>query len=89
MVLKNKYPICEFDTGKNPIIQATNFLAKSLPEKCVVTFFRKELEQFVSENNLPVIGYLNSEVLDIPIYEYQLLYAGDDVSAEEWDSRSA
>lgn len=70
MVLKNKYPICEFDTGKNPIIQATNFLAKSLPEKCVVTFFRKELEQFVSENNLPVIGYLNSEVLDIPIYEY-------------------
>ena len=70
MVFKNKYPICEFDTGKNPIIQAANFLAKSLPEKCVVTFFRKELEQFVSENNLPVIGYLNSEVLDIPIYEY-------------------
>ena len=71
MVLKNKYPICEFDTGKNPIIQAANFLAKSLPEKCVVTFFRKELEQFVSENNLPVIGCLNSEVLDIPIYEYE------------------
>lgn len=71
MVLKNKYPVCEFDTGKNSIIQPTNFLAKILPEKCVVTFFRKELEQFVSENNLPVIGCLNSEVLDIPIYEYK------------------
>ncbi len=31
MILKNKYPICEFDTGKNPIIQAANFLTKSLP----------------------------------------------------------
>ena len=70
MILKNQYPICEFDTSKNPIIHPTNFCHKSLPEKCVITFFRKELDRFVSENNLPVIGYLNSEVFDIPIYEY-------------------
>lgn len=70
MILKNKYPICEFDTSKDPLIQAANFLAKSLPEKCVITFFRKELDRFVAENNLPVIGYLNSEVFDIPVYEY-------------------
>lgn len=70
MILKNKYPICEFDTSKNPIIQPEDFLTKSLPEKCVITFFRKELERYARENNLPVIGYLNSEVLDIPIYEY-------------------
>ncbi len=71
MILKNKYPICEFDTSKDPLIQLANFFAKNLPEKCVITFFRKELEQFVAENNLPVIGYLNSEVLDIPVYEYK------------------
>ena len=70
MILKNKYPICEFDTSRNPIIQAANFLPQSLPEKCVITFFRKELERFAAENNLAVIGYLNSEVLDIPIYEF-------------------
>ena len=70
MILKNKYPICEFDTSKDPLIQPANFLAKSLPEKCVITFFRKELDRFVAENNLPVIGYLNSEVFDIPVYEY-------------------
>ncbi len=70
MILKNKYPICEFDTKKNPIIQQGDFLAKSLPEKCVITFFRKELDRYVEENNLPVISYLNSEVFDIPIYEY-------------------
>ena len=40
------------------------------PEKCVITFFRKELEQFVAEKNLSIISYLNSEVLNIPIYEY-------------------
>lgn len=70
MILKHKYPICEFDTDRNPMIQAANFLEKSLPEKCVITFFRKELDQFVAENNLPIIGYLKSEVFDIPIYEY-------------------
>lgn len=70
MILKGNYPICEFDTSKNPIIQPANFLAKSLPEKCVITFFRKELERFVADNALPVIGHLNSEVVDLPIYEY-------------------
>ena len=49
MILKNEYPICEFDTGKNPIIQAADFLTESLPEKCVITFFRKELERFTAE----------------------------------------
>ena len=33
---------------------------------------RKELNQFVVDKNLPVIGHLHSEVLDIPIYEYNI-----------------
>ena len=70
MIRRNQYPICEFDTGRNPVIQPADFLPRILPEKCVVTFFRKELERFAAESNLPVLGYLNSEVLDIPIYEY-------------------
>ena len=70
MILKHEYPICEFDTGRKPVIQATDFLAESLPEKCVITFFRKELERFAVENHLPIVGYLHSEVLDIPIYEF-------------------
>ena len=70
MIIKNKYPICEYDTSTNPIIKPTDFLEKTLPSKCVITFFRKELNQFVEEKNLPIIGYLHSEVLDIPIYEY-------------------
>ena len=72
MIIKNSYPICEYDTSRNPIIKPTDFLEKTLPSKCVITFFRKELNQFVEEKNLPVIGYLHSEVLDIPIYEYNI-----------------
>ena len=70
MIVKNQYPICEFDTRKTPIIHPTNFLTKRLPENCVITYLRKELERFVEEHKLPIIGYLNSEVFDIPIYEY-------------------
>ena len=70
MIRKNAVPICEFDTGRNPVIHPTNFLPKSLPERCVITFFRKELERFVAENDFPIIGTLNSEVLDIPVYAY-------------------
>ncbi len=69
---KDKYPVCEFDTSRNPIIKPTDFLEKTLPSKCVITFFRKELEQFVEDEKLPVIGHLHSEVLDIPIYEYNI-----------------
>ena len=71
MLIHHDYPICEYDTNKNPIIKPTDFLKKCLPEKCVITFFRKELEQFVKDNDLSVIGYLHSEVLDIPIYDYR------------------
>lgn len=70
MIIQNSYPVCEYDTSRDPIIKPTNFLTKTLPSKCVITFFRKELNQLVEEKKLPVIGYLHSEILDIPIYEY-------------------
>ena len=47
MIIKNSYPICEYDTSRTPIIKPSDFLAKTLPSKCVITFFRKELNQFV------------------------------------------
>ena len=70
MLVHHDYPICEYDTNRNPIIKPTDFLKRCLPEKCVITFFRKELEQFVKDHDLSVVGYLHSEVLDIPIYDY-------------------
>lgn len=71
MIITHQYPILEYDTSRDPIIKPADFLAKSLPSKCVITFFRRELSELVADKNLPVIGQLHSEVLDIPIYEYR------------------
>ena len=71
MIHIHQYPVCEYDETRDAIIRAEDFLEKCLPEKCVITFFRKELENFVEEHHLPAIGYLHSEVLDIPIYKYE------------------
>ncbi len=71
MILPHDHPVCEYDTDRQALIRPADFLRKCLPEKCVITFFRKELEQLVRERGLPVIAHLHAEVLDIPIYEYQ------------------
>lgn len=71
MIIYHDYPVCEYDTNRDSIIKPTDFLEKCLPEKCIITFFRRELTQFVSEHKLPIIGYLHSEVLNIPIYDYR------------------
>lgn len=71
MIISGEYPVCEFDTSREAIIKAENPLKEDLPEKCVITFFRKELEAFAREHGLAVLGYLHSEVLDAPIYEYR------------------
>ena len=71
MIINHDYPVCEYATSKEAMIKPSDFLKKCLPEKCVITFFRKELNQFVDEHNLTTIAYLHSEVLDIPIYEYR------------------
>ena len=73
MLLKNPYPICEFDTSREALIRPEGFLEElsPLPPRCVITFFRRELQQLVEERQLPVIGQLHSEVLDIPIYQYR------------------
>ena len=70
MILQNQYPICEFDTSKNPIIHPANFWRRVFLKNVLLPFLEKNWNSLFAQNNLPVIGYLNSEVLDIPIYEY-------------------
>ena len=69
MITENEYPILEFDTERKAVISASQFLEKKLPEKCVITFFRKELEELAKEKKFEVLEYLHSEILDIPIYK--------------------
>lgn len=71
MIFTHEYPICEFDTERKGVICAMDLFEKTLPEKCVLTFFRKELNAFVQANNLPQIGVMHSEIVDIPIWLYE------------------
>lgn len=71
MIYTHSYPICEFDTERKGVICAHDLFEKTLPEKCVLTFFRRELNAFVQENNLMQIGEMHSEIVDIPIWLYE------------------
>lgn len=70
MILRHEYPVCEFDTSRSARINASEQLEQILPERCVITFFRSELNAFVEAHALKPIACLHSEVLDIPIYEH-------------------
>ena len=70
MILRHEYPIFEFDPSRAARINASDFLDPSLPEHCVITFFRKELNEFAEAHGLEPVAFLHSEILDIPIYEY-------------------
>lgn len=73
MLLKGPYPVCDFDPSREPLITPQNFIGElpRLPPRCVITFFRGELQRLAEERRLPVIGQLHSEVLDIPVYRYR------------------
>ena len=55
MSFTHQYPICEFDTERKAVICAANFLEKVLPEKCVLTFFRKELNAPAEETTEEIL----------------------------------
>lgn len=76
MINKEKYPILEFDIKKeaklDPIQKINNFINPdntSLPECCVITFFKSVIEKKKGQGELTQVTYLASEALDIPIYE--------------------
>ncbi|MFA9378357.1 MAG: nucleoside phosphorylase [Lachnotalea sp.] len=73
---KEKYPILEFDpkleSKLEPIQKIKNnknYDEVSLPECCVITFFKSVIEEKKKRGELNQLAYIASEALDIPIYE--------------------
>ena len=76
MINKEKYPILEFDIKKEAKLEPTQKINNfnkhenmSLPEYCVITFFKSVIEKKKEQGELKLVTYLASEALDIPIYE--------------------
>lgn len=67
---KKTFPILEFDDTSPAFIEAS-CLIKPIEgfECCVITFFRDVIEKMREEGKLREVAWLNSETLDIPIYE--------------------
>lgn len=73
---KKQYPIIEFDTDQdaiiNPLVYATD---GKIPEKVILCFFYDVLEKLAKSGDLQVLGTLQSE--NGPLYIYRLDYEGD------------
>lgn len=73
MIYKSEFPILEYDTNPEAKIMPSNYIKeKTLPEICVITFFKEVIQKKAEEEKLKVLGYLYSEVMNIPIYEIEV-----------------
>lgn len=68
--LEEEYPILEFDPDKDAMIRPYNLIKKiDIPAKCVITFFKEELEKIIEDNPSKIIEYLKFDSFKLPIYE--------------------
>lgn len=66
MTLSKDYPILEFDSTKDAVIEPHKLLSPiEIPEKCVITFFKDVIERLNDVNKLKLITNLSSEVNNV------------------------
>lgn len=71
-MLRNPYPILEFDPDKRAKINPTdNIEAIDMPEHCVVCFFKDVIDNLRDKGELRVLAELSSETGKDPVYEFQ------------------
>ena len=69
MVIKNTYPILEYDESKKAVIMPNHAkLNLKLPQKCVFAFLSDFLEEFAQIKNAHVAAYFESATKDYPIF---------------------
>lgn len=71
MLTSERCPILEYDDDRRAKISAADTLPKTLPARCVITFFREVLDKLAREQNCRILDYLHSEIVDIPIYAWE------------------
>ena len=68
-VIKNKYPIIEYDESKYSIIEPNRKGNYNFPKYCVITFFGEVLEKYIRNNYYEKICEYRTEMKKIPIYK--------------------
>ena len=76
MIIENEFPILEYSTDKNAIINPEKS-GKPFPRLCVMTFFKDVLESFISKYHSEIIGTYASEMNKF--HAYKLKYKETDI----------
>lgn len=76
-VIKNEFPILEYDTNPNGIIGTNRDNGALFPKICVTTFFREVLDTFINCDNAEIINAYKSEMRKFPVYKME--YKGVEV----------
>lgn len=71
-MLKNEFPILEFDDDKNAFIKPSNLHKPiDIAEGCVLCFFSEAIEKILSKYPNKIVATLRTEGNDIPVYELE------------------
>ncbi len=71
-IMKNDFPILEFDENPNAVISPRKPLKPLFaPKKCVLCFFPEVIEKLRKQGALKVIARLKSELAPNPLYKFE------------------
>ncbi len=78
MIIKNEFPILEFDTDWSAVIMPTHEnLNLKLPKKAVFAFLGEHIDEYAKSHEAFLVGKFVSATKDYPIYVVR--YKGEDV----------
>lgn len=76
MIIENEFPILEYSTENNAIINPPKN-ESPFPRLCVMTFFREVLESYIDKYHGEIIGTYRSEMNEF--HAYKIEYKGTDI----------
>ena len=68
-IVKDKFPILEYDTSIKAIIEPNRSGKNNFPENCIMTFFMDILNEFLEKSNAVKIGEYKSEMKKFPVWK--------------------
>lgn len=68
-IIKNDIPILEYDTESQAVIMPEDSTDFHFPERAVMLFMDKEIDEYVNENNCEVIGQFVSITKQFHVYK--------------------
>lgn len=68
MIIKSDYPVLEYSTSREAVINPGRG-SKKIPRLCLVTFFGEVLNDFVEKNNGEIVATYSSEMKKFHVYK--------------------